>query len=156
MDHSGFMALAYDEALKALALDEVPVGCVIERDGVVVGYGHNRRHTDKSVLAHAEISAIAMAEKAMGDWRLEGCTLYVTVEPCCMCAGAIVQARIDEVVYSTGNPKAGCAGSVMNILQEVGFNHQVRIVKGVMQDECSALMKRFFVEKRTKKSPEKP
>ncbi|MDR2751327.1 MAG: tRNA adenosine(34) deaminase TadA [Clostridiales bacterium] len=144
MEHIDFMQLAYEEALKAYALDETPVGCVIACEGKVIGRGYNRRHTEKSVLAHAEIEAIAMAEKALGDWRLEGCTLYVTVEPCCMCAGAIVQARIDEVVYSTENPKAGCAGSVMNILQEPGFNHQTRVVSGVMKDECQALMKLFF------------
>ncbi|MDR1540957.1 MAG: tRNA adenosine(34) deaminase TadA [Clostridiales bacterium] len=153
MDHLDFMRLAYEEALKALKLNEVPVGCVITYQGQVIAKGMNRRHADKTVLAHAEIIAIRQACEFIGDWRLEGCSLYVTVEPCCMCAGAIVQARIDEVVYAAENKKAGCAGSVMNILQNPGFNHQARVVSGIMRDECSELMTFFFRKYRSSLQP---
>jgi tRNA(adenine34) deaminase len=144
MDDTDFMRIAYDEALKAKALNEVPVGCVIEYNGAIIGKGCNRRVTDKNTLSHAEITAIGQACSAMGDWRLEGCRLFVTVEPCAMCAGAIIQARISEVVYGAENPKAGCAGSILDILREPRFNHQARVISGVMAEECAALMKEFF------------
>ncbi|MDR3239192.1 MAG: nucleoside deaminase [Clostridiales bacterium] len=144
MDHLKYMQQAYEEALKAFRLREVPIGCVIARGDEIIGRGYNRRRTDKNVLAHAETFSLYQACQAVGDWRLEGCRLYVTVEPCPMCAGAIVQARMDEVIYAAANPKAGCAGSILNLLDVPRFNHQVRIVQGVMREECAELMKTFF------------
>ena len=151
-----YMREAIRQAKKAEALGEVPIGCVIEYDGKIIARGYNRRMTDHSALAHAEIMAIKKACKKMGDWRLEGCTLYVTLEPCPMCAGAIVQARIPKVVMGCMNPKAGCAGSVLDMLHEEGFNHQVETECGVLGEECSLLMKNFFRrlrEKTKKKAP---
>lgn len=139
-----FMAEAIRQAHKAAALQDVPIGCVIVHEGCVIARGCNRRNADKSVLSHAELRAIRMACKKLGDWRLEECTLYVTLEPCPMCAGAIVQARIPRVVIGCMNPKAGCAGSVLDLLHETGFNHQTETVTGVMEEECSMLMKDFF------------
>lgn len=143
-----FMKEAIRQAKKAYLLGEVPIGCVIEYQGKIIGRGYNRRNTDKNTLAHAEITAINKASKAIGDWRLEDCTLYVTLEPCQMCSGAIVQARIPRVVIGCMNPKAGCAGSILNILQMKEFNHQVDITKGILQEQCSALLVRFFKELR--------
>ena len=151
MDYSYFMRKAYEEALSAFKMDETPVGCVIVLDGKIIGRGFNRRNTEKNSLYHAEISAIDMACRNVGDWRLENAVLFVTVEPCPMCAGAIVQARIKEVVFGTENAKAGCAGSVLNILNHEGFNHQVIVTKGIMREECSLLMSRFFREFRERK-----
>ncbi len=142
--HERFMREAIRQAKKAAALGEVPIGCVIVREGKIIGRGYNRRNTDKSTLAHAEISAIRKASRAAGDWRLEDCTLYVTLEPCQMCAGAIVQARIPETVIGCMNPKAGCAGSIYNLLEEPAFNHRVRVLRGVLEEECSDLLKTFF------------
>lgn len=139
-----YMKQAIKLAKKAEELNEVPIGCVIEYQGKVIGRGYNRRTTDKNTLAHAEITAIRKACKKMGDWRLEDCTMYVTLEPCQMCAGAIVQARVKKVVIGCMNPKAGCAGSVLNILQIDKFNHQVEIEQGVMEEECSAMLTNFF------------
>lgn len=138
-------------AKKAASLDEVPIGCVIVYQDKIIARGYNRRNTDKSTLAHAEIIAIRKASKVIGDWRLEDCTMYVTLEPCQMCAGAIVQARIPKVVMGTMNAKAGCAGSVINILQMEGFNHRVEIVKGVLEEECKSIMQEFFKELRKRK-----
>ena len=151
-----YMKEAIKQAKKAYALDEVPIGCVIVYEGKIIGRGYNRRNTDKNTLAHAEITAIRKASKVIGDWRLEGCTMYVTLEPCQMCAGAIVQARIPKVVMACMNPKAGCAGSVMNILDHPQFNHQVEIESGVLEEECSLLLKEFFtsLRKRKKNKPE--
>lgn len=145
-----YMKEAIRQAKKAAALKEVPIGCVIVHDGQVIGRGYNRRNTDKSTLAHAEITAIKRASKKLGDWRLEDCTLYVTLEPCQMCAGAIVQARIPEVIIGCMNPKAGCAGSIYNLLQEPAFNHQVSLFKGVLEEECSQMLKDFFRSLRTR------
>lgn len=142
--HERYMKEAIRQAKKAAALGEVPIGCVIVREEKIIGRGYNRRNTDKSTLAHAEISAIRKASRALGDWRLEGCTLYVTLEPCQMCAGAIVQARIPETVIGCMNPKAGCAGSVYNLLEEPAFNHRVRVLRGVLEQECSGMLKTFF------------
>lgn len=139
-----FMREALRQARKAYAMEETPIGCVIVHEGRVIARGYNRRNTDGNTLAHAELTAIRKAAKAIGDWRLEGCTIYVTLEPCPMCAGAIVQARIPECVIGCMNPKAGCAGSVINLLDMQGFNHQVAIRKGVLEEECSRLMKEFF------------
>ena len=124
-----YMKEALKQAKKAYALGEVPIGCVIVHEGKIIGRGYNRRNTDKNTLAHAEITAINKASKVIGDWRLEECTLYVTLEPCQMCAGAIVQARIPEVVMGCMNPKAGCAGSILNILEIPQFNHQVKVTR---------------------------
>ncbi len=139
-----YMKLAINQAQKAFDLGEVPIGCVIVYEGKVIGRGYNRRNTDKNTLAHAEITAINKASKKIGDWRLEGCTLYVTLEPCQMCSGAIVQARIPKVVIGCDNPKAGCAGSILNILNHPSFNHQVETVKGVLEEECSRMLTDFF------------
>lgn len=142
--HERYMKEAIRQAKKAAVLGEVPIGCVIVREEKIIGRGYNRRNTDKSTLAHAEISAIRKASRALGDWRLEDCTLYVTLEPCQMCAGAIVQARIPETVIGCMNPKAGCAGSVYNLLEEPAFNHRVRVLRGVLEQECSGMLKTFF------------
>lgn len=143
-----FMKEAVRQAKKAAAIGDVPIGCVIVKEGRIISRGYNRRNADKTVLSHAEITAIKRACKKEGDWRLEDCTLYVTLEPCPMCAGAIVQARIPRVVIGSLNAKAGCAGSVLNILQEPGFNHQVKVEAGILGEECSGLMTDFFKELR--------
>lgn len=147
-----YMKEAIRQAKKAGKLGEVPIGCVIVYQDRIIGRGYNRRIIDKNVLSHAEIIAIKKACKEMGDWRLEECTMYVTLEPCPMCAGAIVQARIPRVVIGCMNPKAGCAGSVLDMLHEDGFNHQAETVIGVREDECSAMLKEFFKELRRSKS----
>jgi len=154
-DDERYMREALKQAKKAYALGEVPIGCVIVHDGKIIGRGYNRRNTDKSTLSHAEIIAIKKASKAVGDWRLEECTLYVTLEPCQMCAGAIVQARIPKVVMACMNPKAGCAGSVLNILDMPAFNHQVETVRGILAQECETLLKTFFKELRLRNKAEK-
>lgn len=150
-----YMRAALVQAKKAYALGEVPIGCVIVHEGQIIGRGYNRRNTDKNTLAHAEITAINKASKKLGDWRLEECTLYVTLEPCQMCAGAIVQARIPEVVMGCMNPKAGCAGSILNILDMPEFNHQVNVSRGVLEQECSDMLKSFFTELRDRNKREK-
>ena len=132
-------------------IDEVPIGCVIVHDDKIIARGYNKRNKLHSTLGHAEISAIKKASKALGDWRLEECTMYVTLEPCPMCAGAIVQARIPKVVIGAMNPKAGCAGSVLNLLEMDGFNHKVEVIRGVLQEECSIMLSDFFRELREKK-----
>lgn len=147
-----YMKEAMKQARKAEKLGEVPIGCVIVYQDRIIGRGYNRRIIDKNVLSHAEIIAIKKACKVMGDWRLEDCTMYVTLEPCPMCAGAIVQARIPRVVIGCMNPKAGCAGSVLDMLHEDGFNHQVETTIGVMEEECSTMLKTFFKELRRSKS----
>lgn len=150
-----FMKEAIKLARKAYQLGEVPIGCVIVYENKIIGRGYNRRNTDKNTLAHAEISAINKASKKMGDWRLEGCTLYVTLEPCQMCSGAIIQSRITEVVMGSMNPKAGCGGSVLNILQMEEFNHQAIVRRGVLEEECSQLLKEFFKDLRKRNKEEK-
>ena len=140
-DQERFMKEAIRQAKKAEALEEVPIGCVIVYEGKIIARGYNRRNTDKNTLSHAELNAIRKASKKLGDWRLEGCTMYVTLEPCQMCSGALVQSRIDEVVIGCMNSKAGCAGSVMNLLQVEGFNHQVKITQGVLEEECSTRLR---------------
>ena len=143
-----FMKEALAEARRAYALGEVPIGCVIVFEGAIIGRGANERATKKNVLCHAEISAINEACAALNDWRLEGCELYVTLEPCPMCAGAIVQARIPHVIYGAKSPKAGCAGSILDILREPKFNHQCEVTQGILEDECAALMSEFMRELR--------
>ena len=150
-----FMRAAIKQAQKAYEKSEVPIGCVIVHDGKIIARGYNRRNTDKSTLAHAEITAIRKAAKKLGDWRLEDCTLYVTLEPCPMCAGAIVQARITECVIGCMNPKAGCAGSVTNLLEMDGFNHKVIVRRGILEEECSSMLKTFFRELRVRDAERK-
>lgn len=143
-----YMREAIKQARKAAKIDEVPIGCVIVYDDKIIARGYNRRNTDKSTLAHAEIIAIRKSAKVIGDWRLEDCTMYITLEPCPMCAGAIVQARIPRVVVGAMNPKAGCAGSVINLLQMDGFNHKAELTSGVLVDECRTMLQDFFKEMR--------
>lgn len=150
-----FMKEAIKQAKKAYKIEEVPIGCVIVHEGKIIARAYNKRNYKKSTLAHAEILAIQKASKVLNDWRLEGCTMYVTLEPCQMCAGAIVQARVDKVVIGCMNPKAGCAGSVINLLDMKGFNHQVEVERGVMEEECSNLLQQFFKELREKKKKQK-
>lgn len=150
-----YMKEALKQARKAYKLGEVPIGCVVVYQDKIIGRGYNRRKTDKNTLSHAEMTAIRRASKAIGDWRLEDCTLYVTLEPCQMCSGAIVQARIPKVVIGCMNPKAGCAGSILNILQTPEFNHQVDVTTGVLEAECSHMLVRFFKELRTRVRREK-
>ncbi len=150
-----FMKAAIREARKAEKIQEVPIGCVLVYENKIIARGYNRRNTDKNTLAHAELSAIKKASKKLGDWRLEGCTMYVTLEPCQMCAGAIVQSRMDRVVMGSMNPKAGCAGSVLNLLQISAFNHQVELVRGILEEECSTMLSEFFRKLRETKRLEK-
>lgn len=150
-----YMKAALKQARKAIELGEVPIGCVIVYEGKIIGRGYNRRNTDKSVLCHAEITAIKKACKKIGDWRLEDCTLYVTLEPCQMCAGAIVQSRIPRVVMGAMSPKSGCAGTVLNILENPEFNHQVDVTTGVLEKDCSDILKEFFTELRKRNKAEK-
>lgn len=146
-----FMKLALEEAKKAEELGEVPIGAVIVKNGEIIGRGYNRREIDRDPLAHAEIMAIKEASRTLGGWRLLDTTLYVTLEPCPMCAGAIVQARIPRVVFGTYDPKAGCAGTLMNLLQEPRFNHQVEIKSNVCETECAEILRSFFKKLRKKK-----
>lgn len=146
-----YMKMALVQAKKAYAREETPIGCVIVHEDKVIARGYNKRNGKKNTLAHAEILAIHKASRILGDWRLEDCTMYVTLEPCPMCAGAIVQARISRVVVGSMNPKAGCAGSVMNLLQTPGFNHQVELETGVLGEECSRIMTKFFRELRLRR-----
>ena len=146
-----YMTEALKEAKKAFEQKEVPIGAVMVRKGEIIARAHNLRNSKKNPLCHAEIEVIHQSAEIVGDWRLEDCTLYVTVEPCPMCAGAIVQARIPKVVFGTTNAKAGCAGSILNLLQEPKLNHQVEIEQNVLQQECAELMKAFFKEFRKKK-----
>jgi len=143
-EHEVWMIEAIIEARKAEDIAEVPIGAVIVYEGRVIGRGHNLRETSLDPTAHAEMIAIRDASQQLGAWRLSGCTLYVTLEPCPMCAGAIVQSRIDRIVFGTADPKAGCAGTLMNLLQDTRFNHRTEIVEGVLQPECAELLTAFF------------
>ena len=145
-----YMKEAIRQAKKAYALEEVPIGCVIVYRDKIIGRGYNRRTIDKNPLAHAELTAIRKASKKLNDWRLEECTLYVTLEPCQTCSGAIIQARGQRVVVGCMNPKAGCAGSILNLLDMQEFNHQAELATGVLEEECSTMMKQFFKELREK------
>lgn len=149
------MKEALKQAKKAYALGEVPIGCVIIQDGTIIARGYNRRNTDKTTLAHAELTAIKRACKKTGDWRLEDCCMYITLEPCPMCAGAIVQARIARVVVGSMNPKAGCAGSIYNLLNEPRFNHQTLFERGVLEELCTQMLQSFFKELRIRNKKEK-
>ena len=139
-----YMKEAIRQAKKAYALEETPIGCVLVHDGKIIARGYNKRNKKKNTLAHAELIVINKASRVLGDWRLEECTMYVTLEPCPMCAGAIVQARIPKVVVGSMNPKAGCAGAVVNLLDMPGFNHQAEVVRGVLEEPCSQLMSSIF------------
>ncbi len=145
------MKLALQESEAAKAIGEVPIGAVVVRKGEVIARAHNKRETDKNATAHAELLAIQKACEAVNGWRLTETTLYVTIEPCPMCAGAILQSRIDRVVIGAMDPKAGACGSLLNILQDERFNHQVEIITGVLEEECSEIMKQFFSKLRKKK-----
>ena len=147
-----WMRQAINQAKKAEKLDEVPIGCVIVHNDKIIARGYNRRNTDHTSLAHAEMMAIKKACKKIGDWRLEECTLYVTLEPCQMCAGAIVQSRVKRVVIGAMNKKAGCAGSIFNLLEEDRFNHKAEVTRGILEDECAEMMSEFFRGLRAKKS----
>jgi tRNA(adenine34) deaminase len=155
MMNEKYMREALKQARKASLLGEVPIGCVIVYQDKIIGRGYNKRNTKKTTLAHAELVAIEKASKAMGDWRLEDCTMYVTLEPCQMCAGAIIQARIKKVVVGSMNPKAGCAGSILNLLQMKEFNHQVELTTGVLEAECTKVLQAFFHDLRLRNKKEK-
>ena len=150
-----YMREAIRQAKKAYAIGEVPIGCVIVYQDKIIGRGYNRRTIDKNTLSHAELTAIRKASRKMGDWRLEGCTLYVTLEPCQMCSGAIVQSRMDRVVIGCMNPKAGCAGSILNILENPAFNHQVKVTRGILEQQCSDMLTQFFKELRVRVKEER-
>ncbi len=150
-----YMKEALRLAKKAASIGEVPIGCVIVYEGKIIGRGYNRRTIDKNTLSHAELNAIRKASKYMGDWRLENCDIYITLEPCQMCSGAIIQARMRKVYIGCMNPKAGCAGSILNLLQMPQFNHQAEIEIGILEEECSLILKNFFKELRQKVKLEK-
>lgn len=150
-----YMKEALRQAKKAEVLEEVPIGCVIVQNGQIIARGYNRRNTDKNTLSHAELNAIRKASKKTGDWRLEDCTMYITLEPCQMCAGAIVQARVGRVVIGAMNPKAGCAGSILNLLEHPQFNHQAEVERGILETECSEMLTEFFQQLRENKKKKK-
>lgn len=152
MSDEKFMQAAISEAIKARERNEVPIGAVIVQDGEVIASGYNLRETSQQTLSHAELLAIEAANEKVGSWRLEDCTLYITLEPCPMCAGAIVQSRIKRVVYGAPDPKAGCAGTLFNLLEEPRFNHQVEVTSGVLQEECASLLTDFFKTLRQRKN----
>ncbi|MFC0136330.1 tRNA adenosine(34) deaminase TadA [Staphylococcus petrasii] len=147
-----YMNLAIEEAKKAQQLGEVPIGAIIVKDDEIIARAHNLRETAQQPTAHAEHIAIERASKVVESWRLEDCTLYVTLEPCVMCAGAIVMSRIPKVVFGAMDPKGGCSGSLMNLLEEPRFNHRASVVTGVLKNECGDLLRNFFRELRAKKS----
>ncbi|MCH4337373.1 tRNA adenosine(34) deaminase TadA [Staphylococcus haemolyticus] len=147
-----YMKLAIEEAKKAQKLGEVPIGAIIVKNNEVIASAHNLRETAQLPTAHAEHIAIERASKVVGSWRLEECKLYVTLEPCVMCAGAIVMSRIPKVVYGATDPKGGCSGSLMNLLEESRFNHRAEVIKGILEQECGDLLRNFFRELRLKKS----
>lgn len=151
MNHETFMKLAIEEAKRAEAIDEVPIGAIVVHQGEVIGRGHNLRETEQNPLHHAEMIAIEEASRHLGTWRLEDCVLYATLEPCVMCSGAIVMSRIPFVVYGAHDPKGGCSGSLMNLLNEPRFNHRATVISGICHDECSALLTDFFRSIRHKK-----
>lgn len=145
-----FMYEALKEAEKAFAADEVPVGCVIVHDGVIIGRGYNRTESLQDPTAHAEILAITSASENVGSWRLSGCTVYCTIEPCAMCAGALVLARVERLVYGAPDPKFGACGSIFNIVQSKKLNHRIALSTGILKNECASLMQEFFKKKRGK------
>lgn len=149
------MKIAIEEAKKAWAVDEVPIGAIIVYEDKIIGRGHNLRESYQSPIAHAEMVAIQEAAKYLKSWRLENTTLYATLEPCVMCSGAIVMSRIPNIVYGAVDPKGGCSGSLMNLLDESRFNHRANVEQGVLEDECGQLLRDFFKEKRAQKKQSK-
>ncbi|MBO8127839.1 MAG: nucleoside deaminase [Peptococcaceae bacterium] len=143
------MCEALKEARKAYTLGEVPVGAVVVRDDKIIARGHNLRETTKDAAAHAEMLAMRQAAGVLGDWRLEGVTVYITLEPCPMCAGALVQFRVPRLVFGAYDPKAGAAGTVVDLLRDERFNHQVEVIPGVLEEECRAILQQFFKELRS-------
>ncbi|HLQ72917.1 MAG TPA: tRNA adenosine(34) deaminase TadA [Bacillota bacterium] len=150
-----FMQLAIEQAQRAEAIDEVPIGAVIVQNGEVIATGYNQREQDQSALAHAELIAIRRANDYLNSWRLEDCTLYVTLEPCPMCAGAIVQSRVKRVVFGAYDPKSGCASTLMNLLDEPSFNHHVQLTSGIREEQCKQLLQNFFKQLRQRKKENK-
>lgn len=146
--YENFMKIALNEAKKASDMDEVPVGAVIVKDGVVISQAFNTRETSKDATSHAEITAIKKACEALGGWRLIGCEMYVTLEPCLMCSGAILQSRIEKLYIGTMDPKAGAAGSVINVFEDYWFHHKCEVFTEILQEECSSILKNFFKKKR--------
>ncbi|WP_333783325.1 tRNA adenosine(34) deaminase TadA [Lutispora sp.] len=146
--HENFMKIALDEAKKAAGIDEVPVGAVIVKDGIIVSQAFNTRESSKDATAHAEIAAIKKACEALGGWRLIDCEMYVTLEPCLMCSGAILQSRIEKLYMGAMDPKAGAAGSVINVFEDYWFHHKCEVYTGILQEECSSILKEFFKKKR--------
>ena len=155
MNEEKFMKEALKEALKAKNKDEVPIGCVIVYNSKIIARGHNLRETKQQSINHAEIIAIQKACKKIGSWRLEDCDLYVTLEPCCMCAGAILQSRIKNVIYGAKDPKGGSIYSTLHMYEQKGFNHYPNVISGILETECSQILKDFFKEKRKNKSKSK-
>ena len=147
-DHEHFMQLALEQARQAADLDEVPVGAVVVLEGEVIGQAHNRRELDQDPTAHAEILALGQAAAAVGSWRLCGCALYVTLEPCPMCAGALVNGRVETLVYGCDDPKAGAVRTFYTLCEDPRLNHRVQVVRGVLADDCAALLKDFFAKLR--------
>lgn len=154
-EHEAFMIEAIREAEKAGALGEVPIGAVIVRDNQVIAKAHNLRETLQQPLAHAECLAIQAASEALETWRLSDCTLYVTLEPCPMCAGAIIQSRVNKVVFGAWDPKAGCCGTLMNLPEDQRFNHQAELIPGILEEQCAQLLKDFFRDLRQRKAAKK-
>ncbi len=152
MLYEKYMKEALKEAQKAYDLDEVPIGAVIVKGGEIIARGHNLREKDQSPLLHAEMIAINNAAKKVKSWRLTGCEIYVTIEPCPMCAGAMIQGRLDRVIFGARDPKAGCVGSLYNLVQDQRFNHRLEVVEGVLEDECRGIIRDFFRKKREQKS----
>ncbi len=151
MNDEVYMKLAIDEAKKAEMIDEVPIGCVIVKDDQVIASAYNEREVSQQSIAHAEILAIKKANELLGSWRLDDCTLYVTLEPCPMCAGAILLSRIERVVYGAADPKGGCLESCMKMYDTKGFNHYPLVCGGVLAEECGSLLSDFFRRKRMSK-----
>ncbi|MBL4952234.1 tRNA adenosine(34) deaminase TadA [Neobacillus sp. OS1-32] len=154
-DDEFFMKQALEEAKKAQSIDEVPIGAVLVHQGQIISRAHNLRESEQNALAHAELLAIDQACRAQGSWRLEDTTLYVTLEPCPMCSGAIILSRVKRVVYGAADPKGGCAGTLLNLLQDSRFNHQCEVTKGVLEGECSEMLSNFFKKIRARKKQEK-
>lgn len=146
--HDKYMKEALKEAIKAKNIDEVPIGCIIVKDNIIVARAHNKRETKQESTAHAEVLAIQKACRKLKSWRLEGCSIYITLEPCPMCAGAILLSRIDQVIYGAKDPKGGCVDSCMKMYENQGFNHYPDVVSGICEDECSSILTKFFKEKR--------
>lgn len=155
MNDELFMREAIKEARLAEVAGEVPIGAVVVKDGVVIARGHNLRESEQKATSHAELLAIEVANEAVGSWRLEDCMLYVTLEPCSMCAGAIVLSRIPRVVYGATDPKAGCAGTLMNLLNDSRLNHQAEVISGVLAEECGGMLTEFFKQIRERRKEKK-